>query len=288
MSIGYYSPLMFMYYIIFSEKEADMRFILPKRLTPLLVLLLLVASAPGGAVAETTGTSDPVILFAAASTTNAMTDIIDVYTEHSQRKVVTSFASSSTLAKQIDNGAPAHIYLSANIKWMDYLEQKHLIAPGSRIDLLGNRIVLIAPLEGAVGKIDVKPGFPLNEALGDGRLAMGDPDHVPAGIYGKQALGFLGVWDHVKAKLAPMKDVRAALALVERGEVPLGQVYATDAAISKKVRVVGAFPVDSHPPIVYPLAVIAGQGNPDVKRFMDFLRSPQSADIFKRYGFEVR
>lgn len=265
-----------------------MNFISPKYLTPFLVILLLAAFAPGWSLAEPSGTSDPVIVFAAASTTNAMTDIIDVYTEHHQRKVVTSFASSSSLAKQIDNGAPAHIYLSANIKWMNYLEQKHLIAPGSRIDLLGNRIVLIAPRDSAVRKIDVKPGFPLNEALGDGRLAMGDPDHVPAGIYGKQAFQSLGVWDQVKAKLAPMKDVRAALALVERGEVPLGQVYATDAAISKKVRVVGTFPMDSHPPIVYPLAVIAGQGNPDVERFMDFLRSPQSTDIFKRYGFEVR
>lgn len=259
-----------------------------KCLTLCWVILLLAVFVPGWSLAEPSGTSDPVIVFAAASTTNAMTDIIDVYTEHHPRKIVTSFASSSTLAKQIDNGAPAHIYLSANIKWMDYLEHKHLIAPGSRIDLLGNRIVLIAPHDSAVQKIEIKPGFPLGKVLGDGRLTMGDPDHVPAGIYGKQAFQSLGVWDQVKAKLAPMKDVRAALALVERGEVPLGQIYATDAAISKKVRVVGTFPTDSHAPIVYPLAVIAGQGNPDVDRFMDFLRSPQSADIFKRYGFEVR
>lgn len=253
-----------------------------------LILPLLMVFPAGWTAGGPTATSEPVIVFAAASTTNAMMDCIDAYAGHYQGDVVTSFASSSTLAKQIDNGAPAHIYLSANIKWMDYLAQKDLLVPGSRINLLGNRIVLIEPLSGAIQKIDVKPGFSLVEALGDSRLAIGDPDHVPAGIYGKQAFVFLGVWEQVKSRLAPMKDVRAVLSLVERGEVPLGQVYATDAAVAKKVRIVGTFPADSHSSIIYPVAVIKGRLNPDVERFMDFLRSPQSADVFKGYGFEVR
>jgi molybdate transport system substrate-binding protein len=230
-----------------------------------------------------------VVVFAAASTTNAVTEIGELYADRHLGGVTPSFASSSTLAKQIDNGAPADVYVAANKKWMDYLEARNLIDKKSRVDLLGNRIVLIAPIASALKSIDVAPGFALATFLGkEGRLSMGDPEHVPAGMYGKKALENLGVWEQVKDRLAPMKDVRAALVLVERAEAPVGLVYATDAAISKKVRVVGTFPASSHPPIVYPVAVVAGGQVEAAKRFIDFLRSPESRAVFKKYGFVVR
>ena len=229
----------------------------------MLTVMGLDAVMGSGAAAE----KNEVVVFAAASTTNAISEIGDLYAARMPVNIKTSFASSSTLAKQIASGAPADVYLSANKKWMDYLEEKHLIAQESRFDLLGNRIVLIAPADSSVKQIDVAPQLELAGVLGkDGRLSMGDPDHVPAGMYGKKAMQNLGIWDQVQDRLAPMKDVRAALVLVERGEVPLGQVYATDAAISRKVRVVGTFPDNSHPPIVYPVAAVAGgkisQGKP--------------------------
>jgi molybdate transport system substrate-binding protein len=256
-------------------------------LAGLLVVLIgvgLDAFMVGGAAAQ----SD-VVVFAAASTTNAVTEIGKLYADRNLGRVTLSFASSSTLAKQIARGAPADVYLSANKKWMDFLEARHLIDKGSRLDLLGNRIVLIAPVGSTLKAIDVAPGFSLARYLGEGmRLSIGDPEHVPAGMYGKQALENLGAWGTVKDRLAPMKDVRAALVLVERGETPLGLVYATDAAISKKVRVVGAFPADSHAPIVYPVAAVAGGKVAAAKGFIDFLRSPQSRAIFEKYGFDVR
>jgi len=242
------------------------------------------AVSAGRAVAQA-----DVVMFAAASTTNAVTELGELYTARNLGRVTPSFASSSTLAKQIESGAPVDVYLSANRKWMDFLQEKHLIDQQSRFDLLGNRIVLIAPASSSLKQIDVAPGFSVAVFLGkDGRLSMGDPDHVPAGMYGKKALENLGVWDQVKNHLAPMKDVRAALVLVERGEVPLGLVYATDAAISTKVRVVGAFPADSHPPIVYPVAAVAGGKLSEARRFIDFLRSPVSRAVFEKYGFDVR
>jgi molybdate transport system substrate-binding protein len=237
----------------------------------------------GGVLAQT-----EVVVFAAASTTNAVTEIGQLYAARNLGRATPSFASSSTLAKQIAGGAPADVYISANKKWMDFLDEKNLIDRKSRLNLLGNRIVLIAPADSAVKKIDVAPGFPITDFLGeDGRLSLGDPDHVPAGMYGKKALVNLGSWDPVKDRLAPMKDVRAALVLVERWEAPLGLVYATDAAISKKVRVVGAFPEESHPPIVYPVAVVAGGKAEAARRFIDFLRSPESRSVFEKYGFVV-
>lgn len=251
------------------------------------MFFILLLGPYGVTLGEPVDHQEAVIVFAAASTTNAIMEIVDVYTKQHDQKIITSFASSSTLAKQIDNGAPAHIYVSANRKWMDYLEQKHMILPDSRMDLLGNRIVLIVPKASPVEMFVVSSGFPLDELLGDGRLAMGDPGHVPAGMYGKHAFEQLGVWDRIKDKLAPMKDVRAVLALVEREEVPLGQVYATDAAISTKVRVAGTFPSNSHPPIVYPVAIVTGQRNPAVEQFLSFLNSTHARSIFERYGFVV-
>jgi len=232
--------------------------------------------------------SDAVTVFAAASTTNAVTEIGALFSQRNEERFLPSFASSSTLAKQIDNGAPADIYISANKKWMDYLEEKKMIEPGTRIDLLSNRIVLIVPAGSSVDHIAIAPGFDLLPFIGDSRLSMGDPDHVPAGIYGKQALESLGVWAAVESHVARAKDVRAALALVEQGEAPLGLVYATDAAISKKVRVVGTFPETSHPPIVYPVAIVAGKQSPATDRFMALLQSPEAKSIFEKYGFAVR
>lgn len=227
-------------------------------------------------------------VFAAASTTNAITDITELFEDKTGQEVSLSFASSSTLAKQIEMGAPARVYLSANPDWMDYLEEKGLIQPGSRTDLLGNRIVLIAPASGEINEVKIGKGFGLAGMLGDGYLAMGDPDHVPAGMYGKAALRKLGAWDAVEKKVARAKDVRAALALVERGEAPLGLVYATDAAISDKVKVVGIFPVDSHPPIVYPAAIVKGADLKTARAYIEFLRTPEASAIFKQYGFTAR
>ena len=232
--------------------------------------------------------SDSITVFAAASTTNAVTDIGALFSQQNEERFRPSFASSSTLAKQIDNGAPADIYISANRKWMDYLEEKQMIENGTRIDLLSNRIVLIVPSGSSVNDIQIVPGVDLLPIIGEGRLSMGDPDHVPAGIYGKQALESLGVWDAVESRVARSKDVRAALALVERGEAPLGLVYATDAAISKQVRVTGTFPETTHPPIIYPVAVVAGKRSPATDRFMALLQSPEAKSIFEKYGFSVR
>jgi molybdate transport system substrate-binding protein len=232
--------------------------------------------------------SDTLTVFAAASTTNAVTEIGGIFSKRYPVKVRTSFASSSTLAKQIENGAPANLYISANVKWMDYLEKKELIENSSRIDLLGNRLVLIVPVDSKVSRVQIAPGFDLLSIIAKSRLAMGDPDHVPAGLYGKQALAQLGVWSAVEKQVARAKDVRAALALVERGEAPIGLVYATDAAITAKVKVVGTFPQTSHRPIVYPAAVVAGGRTAAADRFMALLRSPQAAAVFEKYGFSVR
>ncbi len=226
-------------------------------------------------------------VYAAASATNALTDIIKIFSEKKMGEITASFASSSTLAKQIEQGAPADIFLSANPKWMDYLEEKKMLEAGSRFDLLGNRIVLIAPPDSGI-KVKIGPGFDLTGMLGEEKLAMGDPDHVPAGIYGKQALESLGIWKSLSPKAARCKDVRAALALVAQGETPLGIVYATDAAISKKVKVAAVFPEDSHPAITYPVALVAGKSAAAAKKFLEFLKSPEAKTVFEKYGFSVR
>jgi molybdate transport system substrate-binding protein len=232
--------------------------------------------------------SDTVTVFAAASTTNAVTEIGDIFSKRNQERFLPSFASSSTLAKQIENSAPADVYISANVRWMNYLEEKQLIETGTRIDLLSNRIVLIVPGDSGVIQVQLAPGFDLLTIIGDGRLSMGDPDHVPAGIYGKHALESLGVWASIEKRVARSKDVRAALALVERGEAPVGLVYATDAAITNKVKVVGTFPQTCHPPIIYPVAVVAGKRSPATERFMALLRSSEARAVFEKYGFTVR
>ncbi len=249
----------------------------------------------GTVLGRPTGADQPSItVFAAASTTNAVTDIAALYEMDHLVKIRLSFASSSTLAKQIENGAPADIFLSANPKWMDYLAEKDMIVTATRRNLLGNRLVLIVPKDSPIERLQVDAGLDLAGILKDGRLSMGDPDHVPAGMYGKNALTHLGLWDAIADRLARAKDVRAALVLVERGECPLGQVYATDAAISEKVRVAGVFPDESHPPIVYPAALVkqgtGGQANsgPEALSFLDFLQSDPAVRVFEKYGFTVR
>lgn len=250
-----------------------------------IVGLTLILAAAGGAGAGDQGT---VTVFAAASTTNAVTELAELFAAQNPERLVTSFASSSTLAKQIESGATSEIFISANPEWMDYLEERKLIEGGTRKDLLSNRIVLIVPADSGIGTLAIAPGFDLAGLLGDGRLAMGDPDHVPAGRYGKQALEHLGVWSGVEARVARAKDVRAALALVERGEAPAGIVYSTDAAVSDRVRIAGTFPEDSHPAIAYPVAVVAGKRSPAVDRCLALLQSEAGRAVFAKYGFMVR
>ncbi len=241
-------------------------------------LLALALWGAGAARAEDT------IVFAAASTRDAVAAIADAFADAGKGKVVASFGSSGDLAKQIENGAPASLFISADTRWMDYLARKGLIEAGSRRDLLGNRLVLIAPA-GSPLAIELKPGAPLAAALGDGRLAVCDPESVPAGRYAKAALVKLGIWDQVAPRIANANDVRAALALVELGETPAGIVYGTDAAASRKVRVVAVFPEDSHPRIVYPVGLVAGHDTPEAKAFYDYLTGPEAAAVFQRYGF---
>jgi molybdate transport system substrate-binding protein len=235
----------------------------------------LLATAP--AAADT-------LVFAAASTTNALTEVAELYRAQTGAKVVYSFAASSALARQIEYGAPAAIYVSASPEWMDYLAGRGLIAPGSRGELMRNRLALVAPLDSPV-RAAVGPGLALAALIGKGRLALADPDHVPAGIYARQALESLGLWAAAEGKLARLANVRVALALVERGEVPLGVVYRTDAAASAKVRLVGLFPADSHAPIVYSVGLVADHADAAARRFLEFLRRPEARAVLARHGF---
>ncbi|MFO8086153.1 MAG: molybdate ABC transporter substrate-binding protein [Desulfobacterales bacterium] len=229
-----------------------------------------------------------VTVFAAASTTDAVTEICELFMKKKLGIATFSFGSSSTLAKQIENLAPADIFISANIEWMDYLDKKQLIDSSSRIDLLGNKIVLIAPADSTIQQVDVAENVDLSGLLGDSRLAMGDPNHVPAGIYAKQALEKLQIWKSVENAIAPSKDVREVLVLVERGEAPLGVVYSTDASITNKVKIVGEFPIDSHPSIVYPVAIVSGRKIPEVESLFQFFKGPEAKAIFEKHGFLVR
>ncbi len=235
------------------------------------------------------GAADAVV-FAAASLKNALDAVAAKWHAESGKTVTISYAASSTLAKQIENGAPADLFISADLKWMDYLQQHQLIKPQSRVDLLGNSLVLIAPKNSAAATqapLTIAPGLPLAALLGkDGRLAMADPDAVPAGLYGKAALTRLGLWPSVAPRIAAAENVRAALALVARGEAPLGIVYKTDAAVGPAVKVVGTFPADSHPPITYPLALTTS-ARPPAADFASYLRGPAAAAVFEAQGFTV-
>jgi molybdate transport system substrate-binding protein len=226
-----------------------------------------------------------VVVFAAASLKNALDAINAQWHKETGKKATISYAASSALAKQIEQGAPAQMFISADIDWMDYVAGKSLIKPETRSNLLGNRIVLVAPKDKARA-IDIKPGFDLAGALGDGRLSIANVDSVPAGKYGKAALEKLGVWASVAGKLAQAENVRAALLLVSRGEAPAGIVYQTDAASDKGVTVIGTFPEDTHPPIIYPFALTTNAG-PDAAALLAYVRSGKSKPLFEAQGFTV-
>lgn len=230
--------------------------------------------------------ADDVIVFAAASLKNALDAVNAQWQKETGKKVTISYAASSALAKQIEGGAPAQMFISADLAWMDYLAGKSLIKPDSRSNLLGNRIVLIAPKDKAT-PIDIKAGFDLAKAVGDGKLAMANVDSVPAGKYGKAALEKLGAWAGVSGKVAQAENVRAALLLVSRGEAPLGIVYQTDAASDPNVKIAGTFPEDTHPPIIYPIALTAGASHPDAAALLAYIKSAKAKPLFETQGFTV-
>lgn len=253
-------------------------------------LLGLAAAAVWAAtlVAAPAARAADVLVLAAASLRNAFEEVARGYEAESGRRVVFSFAASSALAKQIEQGVPADLFVSADLDWMDHVAARGLIRVETRTNLLTNRLVLVAPAAGRgadIGWIEVAPGFPLARLLGDGRLATGDPAHVPAGKYAKTALENLRVWKEVEPRLARADNVRAALALVSRGEAPLGIVYETDARADRGVRIVGAFPPDSHDPIIYPAAVLAGSTSSAAADFLAHLASPAATATLARHGF---
>jgi molybdate transport system substrate-binding protein len=225
-----------------------------------------------------------VLVFAAASLANVLADVDGTFTTRTGIRVTSSLAASSTLAKQIEAGAPADVYFSADTQWMDYLQERGLLRAGSRHDLLGNSLVLIAPASSAL-RVSIGPGFDLLRLLGGGRLAVADPDSVPAGIYAREALERLGVWNGVLPRAVRAENVRAALEYVARGDAPLGIVYRTDALVEKRVRIVGVFPADSHPPIVYPVALIR-RANTAAARYLAFITSADAQRIFRKWGFQ--
>ena len=251
--------------------------------------LIVGAAAPTMAQAPTLpdgGPSARTVVFAAASLKNALDDIGAAWTAETGRKVAVSYAASSALARQIEQDAPADVFISADLDWMDYLAARTLIKPETRQNLLGNRLVIIAPKADARPLV-LGPGFDLATALGGGRLAMADVNSVPAGKYGKAALEKLGAWDGVKGKIAQAENVRAALVLVSRGEAPLGIVYRSDAAADPTVAIVATLPEESHPPIIYPVAVTQRSVGREGADFVAFLKSSTAVGIFQARGFTV-
>jgi molybdate transport system substrate-binding protein len=226
----------------------------------------------------------PIIVFAAASMKNALDDADAAFTNKTGIKVTVSYAASSALMKQIEEGAPADVFVSADLDWMDYGSQKKLIQDATRVNLLGNRLVLIAPKDSPIGTVAIAPNIDLAKIAGDGRIVTADVRAVPAGKYGKAALEKLGIWSSVEPKLAMAENVRAALTLVARGEAALGIVYETDAKVEPNVKIVGTFPADTHPPIVYPVALTA-TAKGDSSQYLEFLRSQTAKAIFEKYGF---
>jgi molybdate transport system substrate-binding protein len=244
------------------------------------VLTLAAGTAPAAAQGR------DVLVFAAASLKNALDEISAQWQRESGKKAAISYAASNTLIKQIEQGAPADIFISADLDWMDYGQQKGLIKPDTRSNLLGNRLVLVAPKDSNISA-NIQPGFDLAALLKGGRLAMGNVDAVPAGKYGKAALEKLGAWDGVKDRIAQAESVRAALLLVARGEAPLGIVYQTDAASDPTVKIVGTFPENTHPPIIYPVALTKDATGAEALAFLNFLRSAVARAAFERQGFTV-
>jgi molybdate transport system substrate-binding protein len=268
-------------YIEFLELEVGM---LKRRswLGLAIALSLLPVVAPSQAQAQ-----NNVVVFAAASLKNALDEIAATWSKDTGKPAPKiSYAASSALAKQMEQGAPADMFISADLDWMDYVQGKNLIKNDSRFNLLGNKIVVIAPKDSKTATLALK-GDDLAKALAGGRLSMANVEAVPAGKYGKAALEKLGAWNAVKDSIAQAENVRAALLLVARGEAPLGIVYSTDAAAEPNVKIVATFPEDSHPPIIYPAALTKDSSNADAKAFLDFLRSAKARTSFEKQGFTV-
>ena len=242
--------------------------------------VVLWGSAWSPAVAE----DKTLTVFAAASMKNALDDIDAAFTAKTGVKVSASYAASSTLAKQIEQGAPADIFVSADIDWMDYAISKKNINESTQANLLGNSIVLIAPKDSKIDNVAIGPGFDLAKLAGDGRIATGDVKSVPVGKYAKAALEKLGAWQAAEPKFAMAESVRAALLLVARGEAVLGIVYSTDAKVEPGVKIVGTFPADFHPAIIYPVAATA-TAKPEAREYLDYLHSSAAKAVLEKYGF---
>ena len=267
----------------FALKSSTSRCLKANALRLSAALFLLVLSTFGNAPEAQSG---KVLVFAAASLKTALDEINAQWQGRTGKRAVVSYAASSALAKQIEQGAPADIFISADLDWMEYLAERKLIRPETRSDLLSNRLVLIAP-KGTNLQVDIKPGFPLASLLGQGHLALANTDAVPAGKYSKAALEMLGVWELVKGRIAQAENVRAALLLVSRGEAPLGIVYESDAVSDPSVVTVGILPDATHPRIIYPIAQTSGSTSPDAGGFLDELKSPQARTIFEKQGFTM-
>lgn len=240
------------------------------------------AGTPPASAADT-----PTTVFAAASLTEAIKDLAQRYERETGRALRLSFAASSTLARQIENGAPADLFLSADEEWMRYLDQRQLVARGTWVHPIANRLVLIAPADRAAD-FEIGKKLSWSAALGDGRLAVGDPAHVPAGRYAKQALEYYELWQLAEPRLARAENVRAALALVERGEAPLGIVYATDARAAQHVRILAEFPPESHERIQYSFAAIVHRDGEQTRAVLDYLTNSAAAEVYSSYGFATR
>jgi molybdate transport system substrate-binding protein len=238
------------------------------------------ACAPRPLIAQ-----EQITVFAAASLKNALDDANAAFTKAAGVKVIASYEASSSLARQIEQGAPADVFISADLRWMDYAVERKLIKPDTRVNLLGNKLVLIAPAESTIGNVTIAPGFDIAKLAGDGRIAVADVKAVPAGLYAKAALEKLGAWAAAEPKLAQAENVRATLAFVARGETPVGIVYETDARIEPKVKIIGVFPVDSYPPVTYPVAATTDTKKPVVGQYLNFLRTSAAKAIFEKYGF---
>lgn len=252
-----------------------------RKCAALLLCLLVVLVCPAQAKSRA-----PLVL-AAASMQESLNAAADAWAAKGHKRPVLSFAATSALARQIEAGAPADLFISADEDWMDYVQNKGLLRPKTRVAFLTNALVIVAPATSKL-RLSVERGFPLARALGNGRMALADPGSVPAGKYAKDALSTLGVWAQVQGRVIAAPNVRVALALVERGEAPLGIVYATDAKADPLVRVAGIFPGSSHRPIGYPIAVLARSDDPDAEPFRRFLLSGEAKAIFRRFGFGTR
>jgi molybdate transport system substrate-binding protein len=242
--------------------------------------LVVLAGAP-----QTLTAQEQITIFAAASLKNALDDTNAAFTKATGIKTTTSYAASSALAKQIEQGAPADVFISADLRWMDYVGDRKLIKPDTRVNLLGNRLVLIAPADSKLANMTIGQGFDIAKLAGSGRIAVADVNAVPAGRYAKAALETLDAWAVAEPKLAQAENVRAALSFVARDETPIGIVYETDAKVEPKVKVIGAFPDNSYPLVTYPVAATAPTTKQSVSQYLHFLRSPAAKAIFEKYGF---